>query len=311
MFPFCALPSRIMARKGWSVEDDYLSKAFWELILIGPRPPSTRWPPAQRAPAPKGRPQQKKERPSPPLVQQPKEGPTTVENLTKASSALDGSSPEAQVLRESLEKARQRPSPEPIRVTSRSSFGSSGEDCEAGDGNYSSGARRFNGEISVGGSFADSEVDTSGERLDSCLQFIERASKMLQLSEVDLAPVLQKKARVEDELAQARQNLEVLRAEASETAAAPLSSSACQRRSGATLCGGCKVDGEGRCKVQFGDDRGREIASRAPRSSEGEILFEALAASHPDGVADHSFVKNGGSYRRCRRVRPIRRCSCW
>ena len=98
---------------------------------------------------------------------------------------------------------------EPIRVTSRSSFGSSGEDCEAGDGNYSSGARRFNGEISVGGSFADSEVDTSGERLDSCLQFIERASKMLQLSEVDLAPVLQKKARVEDELAQARQNLEV------------------------------------------------------------------------------------------------------
>ena len=60
-----------------------------------------------------------------------------------------------------------------------------------------------------------------GERLDSCLQFIERASKRLQLCEVDLAQVLQKKSRLEDELAQARQNLKVLRAEASETAPAP------------------------------------------------------------------------------------------
>ena len=59
-----------------------------------------------------------------------------------------------------------------------------------------------------------------GERLDSCLQFIERASKRLQLCESDLAQVLQKKSRLEDELAQARRNLEVLRAEASETAAA-------------------------------------------------------------------------------------------
>ena len=101
MLPCCALVRRIMVRKGWSVEDD-LSKAFWKRILMGPRPPSTRWPPAQRAPAPKGRPQQKKERPSP-LVQQPKKGPTTVEKLTKALSALDGSSPEAQVLRESLD----------------------------------------------------------------------------------------------------------------------------------------------------------------------------------------------------------------
>ena len=59
-----------------------------------------------------------------------------------------------------------------------------------------------------------------GERLDSCFQFI--ASKRLHLCEVDLAQVLQRgKSRLEDELAQARQNLEVLRAEASETAAAP------------------------------------------------------------------------------------------
>ena len=49
-----------------------------------------------------------------------------------------------------------------------------------------------------------------GERLDSCLQFIERASKRLQLCEADLAQVLQKKSRLEDELAQARRNLEVL-----------------------------------------------------------------------------------------------------
>ena len=58
--------------------------------------------------------------------------------------------------------------------------------------------------------------------LDSCFQSIERASKRLQLCEVDLARVLQKKSRLEDELAQARQNLEVLRCEASQTAAAPL-----------------------------------------------------------------------------------------
>ena len=36
--------------QGWSVEDD-LSKALWKRILVGPRRPSTRWPPAQRVPA--------------------------------------------------------------------------------------------------------------------------------------------------------------------------------------------------------------------------------------------------------------------
>ena len=67
----------------------------------------------------------------------------------------------------------------------------------------------------------EAKLTPVGERLDSCLQFIERASKRLQLCEVDLAQVLQKKSRLENELAQARQNLEVLRAEASETAVAP------------------------------------------------------------------------------------------
>ena len=118
------------------------------------------------------------------------------------------------------------------------------------------------------------------------------------MCEVDIAQVLQKKSRLEDELAQARQNLEVLRAEASETAPAPPPPSACQRRSGATPSGGCKVeDGEGRCKVQSGDDRGRQIASGTPRSSEGERSFEAWA------------VKTGGSQRRCRREAQMCRTS--
>ena len=41
-FLFFAPISRIMVRKGWSVEDD-LSKALWNRILMGPRPPSARW----------------------------------------------------------------------------------------------------------------------------------------------------------------------------------------------------------------------------------------------------------------------------
>ena len=45
--PFCAPVSRIMVRKGWSVEDD-LSKALWKRILMGPRPPSVRWPLQQK-----------------------------------------------------------------------------------------------------------------------------------------------------------------------------------------------------------------------------------------------------------------------
>ena len=93
-----------MVRKGWSVEDD-LSKAFWKRILMGPRPPSTRWPPAQRGPAPKrASTVEKGEVES--FSAAAEEGTTTVEKLTKPLSALDGSSPEAQVLRESLEKAK-------------------------------------------------------------------------------------------------------------------------------------------------------------------------------------------------------------
>ena len=38
-----------------------------------------------------------------------------------------------------------------------------------------------------------------------------------------------------------------------------------------------------------------------PVGREGERLFEAQAASHPNGVADHSVVKNVGPHRRCRR----------
>ena len=150
-----------MVRNGWSVEDD-LSKAFWKRILVGPRPPSTRWPPAQRAPAQKGRPQQKKERPS-----------TSAEEGTHHSGEVDESvvcprwfvARGASFTRKSREgKGRSHLSRINPCVTRRSSFGSSGEDCEARGGNYSSGTRRFNGEISVGGSFAEGqeggEVDT-------------------------------------------------------------------------------------------------------------------------------------------------------
>ena len=59
VLPFCAIGSWIMVCKGWSVEDD-LSKALWKRILMGPRRPSTRGPPAQRVPAPNERLQQKK-----------------------------------------------------------------------------------------------------------------------------------------------------------------------------------------------------------------------------------------------------------
>ena len=150
MLPFCALVSQIMVRKGWSVQDDW-SKVLWKQILMGPRPPPTRWLQVQRGPAPKWRPQQKKERPIP-LVQQPKE-PTTVEKLTKALSAVDGSSPEAQMLRDSEGGGRfSRTNP---CISRRSSFGSSREDCEARGGNHSSGARQFTGENSVGGIFAE------------------------------------------------------------------------------------------------------------------------------------------------------------
>ena len=38
-------------------------------------------------------------------------------------------------------------------------------------------------------------------------------------------------------------------------------------------------------------------------------MFEAWAASHPDGATDHSFVKNGGSHRRCRREAQMCRTS--
>ena len=174
----------------------------------------------QRAPAPKGRPQQKKERQSP-VVQQPKKGPTTVEKLTKA---LDGSSPEAQVLRESLEKAKTEAiSLEPIRV--------SPDEVRAA---VAAKIARLETAMTVLGPDdspeksmleealqKEAKLTPVGERFDSCLQFIERASKRLQLCEVDLAQVLQKKSRLEGELAQARHNLEVLRAEASETAAPP------------------------------------------------------------------------------------------
>ena len=51
-------------------------------------------------------------------------------------------------------------------ISRRSSFGSSREDCEARGGDHSFGTRRFTGEISVGGSFAEgqegSQDDTSG-----------------------------------------------------------------------------------------------------------------------------------------------------
>ena len=212
-----------MVRKGWSVQDD-LSKASWKQILMGPRPPSTRWPQAQRGPAPKWRPQQKKERPSP-SVQQPQKVPTTVEKLTKALSALDGSSPEAQMLRESLEKVKAeagsreqtRASPDEVRSAALAKIARL-EAAITALGPDNSPEKTLL-EESLQKVKKGAKMTPVGERLDSCLQFIERASR-LQLCEADLAQVLEKKSRLEDELAQARRNLEVLRAEASETAAA-------------------------------------------------------------------------------------------
>ena len=278
--PFCALVRRIMIRKEWSVEDD-LPKALWKQILMSPRPPSTRWPPAQRGPAPKGRPQQKKETSrSSPSVQLPKKGPTTVEKLTRALSALDGLSPEAQVLRESLEKAKAeaisreptRASPDEVRSAAlakiarlEAAITALGPD----DSKEKSVLEEALQKVKKG-----AKMTPVGERLDFCLQFIERASKRLQLCEVDLAQVLQKKSRLEDELVQARRNLTGFVSRGIRDSSRTSSASACRRRSGATPSGGCKVeDGEGRFKEFEDDNRGRQIASGAPRSSEGERLF--------------------------------------
>ena len=59
-------------------------------------------------------------------------------------------------------------------------------------------------------------------------------------------------------------------------------------------------DGEGRCKCILGlteVNRLRAVVVEVQKERE----FKTWAASHPDGVADHRFVKNGGSHRRCRR----------
>ena len=168
-----------------------------------------RWLPAQRAPTQGGRPQQKMRVP---LVQQPKKGPTTVEKLTKELSALDGSSPEAQVLRESLEKAKAWAiSPEPIRVSPdevRSAALAKIARLEAAITALgpNDSPRKSVLEEALQKVKKEAKLTPVGERLDSCLQFIEIASKRLQLCEVDLAQVLQKKSRLEDELAQALQN---------------------------------------------------------------------------------------------------------
>ena len=86
-----------------------------------------------------------------------------MEKLTKALSALDGSSPETQVLRESLEMAKAEAiSPEPIRVSPDEALAAcSGEDCEKSVLEEALQVKK------------EAKLTPVGERLNSCLQYRE------------------------------------------------------------------------------------------------------------------------------------------
>ena len=122
-------------------------------------------------------------------MQLPKKGPTTVEKL--ALSALVGSSPEAQVLRKTREKA-EAISPEPTRASPdevRSATLAKIARLEAAttalgpdDSPEKSVLEEVLQKVKKG-----AKMTPMGGGLDFFLQFIERASKRFQLCEVDLA----------------------------------------------------------------------------------------------------------------------------
>ena len=228
------------------------------------------WRRTQRAPAPTGRPQQKKEKQSP-VVQQPKKHHSGEidEGVVCRRWFVARSASSARKSREGKDRgfcSRTNPC-----VTRRGSCGSSG----GWHGDCSSGARRVTGEISVGGSFAEgqegSEVNTETAvvRSGSC-------------------------SSAAGELAQARHNLKVLRSEASETAVPPLppphAGEVEQLRAEVAKLRMEKED----VKCSY---RGREIESRAPRSSKGES--NSPQWSYRPQFRQAAFIDDANATRRC------------
>ena len=98
------------SRKGWRHDTD-IGQLLWQQILRGPRPPSVRWPTAQKSHDGRGASAKAQTRRDPPTRRSPEEvvsaAQERVQKLERALEVLgEDSRPEFQVLQDSLKKAK-------------------------------------------------------------------------------------------------------------------------------------------------------------------------------------------------------------
>ena len=225
---------RMGRNRKWVLEDS-LQEAVWRTIIRGPRPPSTRWPQRAKRSASAATPSKVHSPPSSrPTKVQPAAPKSNVSSIQAAISAL-GADPDPAVLaslQEALQRAKKSSSP------STHVQAEPGKSPDARVAEAQARVSRLQAALDLlGADNPDAEllkasletakrqcrVQPVGERLDSCLKFVERAQGRIERQKKIVEEAQQLLTKCESQLAAGLQDLERLRAEARACPAPPAS----------------------------------------------------------------------------------------